>query len=290
MSKHKSYPAYKPSGVAWLGDIPAHWEVKRLKFICTEPLKYGANESAELIDPDLPRFIRITDINTDGTLRDDTFRSLPEKIAEPFLLRYGDLLFARSGATVGKTFLYCDSWGRSCYAGYLVRARLNPHKALPEFLSYFASSSAYWSWVSSIFIKATIQNVSGEKYANLSVPVPPLEEQRAIAAYLDRETARIDALVAKNERLIELLQEKRTTLISHAVTRGLDANAPLKDSGVVWLGDIPAHWEVKRLKYVARFLYGDSLQLTLERTESLPCLDQTDRSAHIHKQTLLSLR
>src|SRR6266550_5327705 len=94
--------------------------------------------------------------------------------------------------------------------------------------------------------------VSSEQIGNLPVSLPPPAEQRAIAAFLDRETARINALIAKKERLIELLQEKRAALISHAVTKGLDPTVPMKDSGVEWLGEIPAHWEVKRLKFVAK--------------------------------------
>ena len=90
-------------------------------------------------------------------------------------------------------------------------------------------------------------NIDASFLKRSSVPVPPLDEQRAIADFLDRETSKIDALVAKKERLIELLQEKRTALITHAVTKGLDPNAPMKPSGIDWLGDIPAHWEVKRL-------------------------------------------
>src|SRR5207253_6072819 len=100
-----------------------------------------------------------------------------------------------------------------------------------------------------VFIQATIQNVSADKYANLPVPIPSLLEQSAIIAFLERETARINTLIAKKERLIDLLQEKRAALISHVVTKGLDPTVPMKDSGVEWLGEIPEHWEVKRLKF-----------------------------------------
>jgi len=251
----KRYPAYRDSGVKWLGAVPEGWGEKRLKYIASESLKYGANESAELDDPDLPRYIRITDIAENGSLRVDTFKSLPEDVARPYLLKSGDILFARSGATVGKSFIYHESWGRACYAGYLIRLRINSRVAAPEFISYFASSSAYWDWASSIFIQATIQHISAEKYANFSVAIPPLPEQRTIAAFLDRETGRIDALIAKKERQIELLQEKRAALISHAVTNGLDPDVPMKDSGVEWLGEVPAHWNILALRrVVSRFV------------------------------------
>ncbi|MBF0633753.1 MAG: restriction endonuclease subunit S, partial [Nitrospinae bacterium] len=204
----------KPSGVEWLGEIPEHWETKRLKFLLVEPLKYGANEVAELDDPDLPRYVRITDVNEEGLLREDTLKSLQEDVARPYLLKEGDLLFARSGATVGKTFLYRESWGRAAYAGYLIRARFSPKQMFAQFAAYFARSSVYWNWLNNSFIQATIQNVSADKYANLMIGVPPLVEQRTIAAFLDRETARIDGLIEKVRESIEKLKEYRSAIIS----------------------------------------------------------------------------
>ncbi len=130
----------KDSGVEWLGEVPANWNVHRLKFLLQEPLHYGANEPAELMDPDLPRYIRITDVGEDGRLREETFRSIPEDIARPHLLRDGDLLFARSGATVGKTFRFDPSWGRAAHAGYLIRARLKSPRCNSRFVRYFTTS------------------------------------------------------------------------------------------------------------------------------------------------------
>jgi restriction endonuclease S subunit len=262
--KLPAYPRTKPSGVEWLGDVPEHWDVKRLRRVLAESLQYGANESAELDDPDLPRYVRITDIHENGTLRPDTFRSLPKDVAAPYLLKDGDLLFARSGATSGKTFLYQSSWGICAYAGYLIRARMNQEEAVPAFVKYFTTSTNYWQWLSSVFIQSTIQNVSAEKYADLHLSLPPPAEQRAIAAFLDRETGRVDRLVAKKRELLERLKEKRTALISRTVTRGLPPaaaraaglpeNPPLKPSGIEWLGDIPKHWESAQLRRKAHIL------------------------------------
>ena len=137
---------FKPSGVEWLGDVPEHWEVWRLRHLLEAPLKYGANEPARYTNPNLPRYIRITDIQEDGTLRDDSFRSIPEEIAAPYLLVGGDILFARSGATVGKTFQYRPSWGRAAYAGYLIRARLDKCKIGSDFVKYYTQSQAYRDW------------------------------------------------------------------------------------------------------------------------------------------------
>jgi len=173
-------------------------------------------------DPSLPRYVRITDIDEDGDLRDATFKSLASDVAREYLLREGDLLFARSGATAGKTFLYRQSWGPCAYAGYLIRARLDTSKAVPEFVRYFTASSAYWQWLSGAFIQATIQNVSAERYANLLVPQPKVPEQAAIVAFLNQEELRFDALITKVRDAVEHLRELRTALISAAVTGKID--------------------------------------------------------------------
>ena len=169
-----TYDEYKESSYQWVGTaVPKHWQVRRLKSLVAEPLKYGANESAEDEDRSQPRFVRITDINDDGGLRDETFKSLPAEIAEPYLLYEGDVLLARSGATVGKSFIYSEEWGTACFAGYLIRARLRPSECLPTWLSYFCQTDGYWGYVAGSQIQATIQNVSAEKYANLYFAAAP---------------------------------------------------------------------------------------------------------------------
>jgi restriction endonuclease S subunit len=212
----------KPSGVEWLGDVPEHWEVRRLKFLLKERLKYGANEAAEIDNPGFPRFIRITDIKPDGTLRPETFKSLPPEIAEPYLLEDGDILFARSGATVGKTFQYDSSWGKACFAGYLILCRPDLRLVKSRYLYLFTQSHAYLSWRDSIFIQATIQNISAEKYYNFILTVPPLEEQKQIVRYLHQELSDIDKLTRQIEESVDLLQKQRTALISAAVTGKID--------------------------------------------------------------------
>lgn len=251
MAGYRPYPEYKDSGVEWLGEVPNSWACKRLKFLVSSPLKYGANEAAELTDTDFPRYIRITDVNEDGTLKEETFRSLPPEVAEDYLLEDGDILLARSGATVGKTFIYKHSWGVAAYAGYLIRARMSGEMDA-DFAYYFLQSNLYWQWLNSIFIQATIQNVSAEKYANLWLTAPSEKEQQTITRFLDHKTAQIDALIAKKEALLEKLTEKRTALISHAVTKGLNPQAKMKDSGVEWLGQVPTHWDCGvKLNYLA---------------------------------------
>ncbi len=212
----------KDSGIEWLREVPEHWEVKKLKHIVTKPLMYGANEAAIDDDRDQPRFVRITDIRNNGTLREETFRSLPWHLAKSYMLREGDVLLARSGATVGKSFIYSSGWGECCFAGYLIKASIDISKASPYWFYRYTESDYYWNWISSILIQATIQNVSAEKYNNFSLCIPPKQEQLKIISYLDKETAKIDTLIAKCETAIELLKERRTALISAAVTGKID--------------------------------------------------------------------
>ena len=218
----------KDSGIDWLGEVPEHWEVTRLKYFLSEPLKYGANEAAELEDHDSPRYIRITDIKDDGTLKNETYKSLEFEVAKPYLLKDGDVLLARSGATVGKTFQYRSEWGISAYAGYLIRARFVNQKTADWFY-YFSKSKAYWDWLKSTFIQATIQNVSAEKYSNLFFSVPPQEEIDQILSYLDQQTSRIDQLKTKIQTAIDRLEEYRSSLITQAVTGKIDVRDTVQE-------------------------------------------------------------
>jgi len=204
-------------------DSRPHETVTRLKFIRSGALVYGATEPAVFADRDCPRYIRITDLNDDGTLRDDTFQSLPENLARPYLLEDGDILLARSGATVGKAFRYRREWGRACFAGYLIRLRPDRRKVLPDYLHYFTQSHAFQEQVRAHAVQSTIANVSAERYGNFLIPLPALEEQRRIIQTLDRQTSATRKLIAHSERQIERIREYRQGLICCAVTRGLRA-------------------------------------------------------------------
>ena len=210
--------AMKPSGIDWLGDIPAHWQILRLKLLVSELLSYGANASAEFEEPDWPRFVRITDVDEHGRLREETFRSLPPSVAEEFLLQPNDILLARSGATVGKSFIYDESWGVACYAGYLIRARIKKgHTA--RYFYWFFNTNSYWEWVESTFIQSTIQNISAERYANIQIPHPlDNEEQQKIIRFVDHGCSALDQQCEIVTRSIEMLQEYRAATITAAVT------------------------------------------------------------------------
>lgn len=241
------------SGLDWLGKIPSHWKVSALKRVLAEPLKYGATEPGDDSTPDSPRYIRITDFDNDGSLREDTFVSLPEEVARDYYLSEGDVLFARSGATVGKSFLFRNHRGPACFAGYLIKASAARHLILPEFLYYFTKSRAYDTWKDFIFTQATIQNIGADKYSYLPICLPPLREQELIAAYLDASCAAIDAAVAAKRRQLETLEELRRSTIRTAVSKGLNPYVRLRTTDVEWIPEMPEHWRIVRVKDVLQF-------------------------------------
>lgn len=208
----------KSSGISWIGKIPSHWNVLNLKYLLKSKLKYGANEEAKDANPKHPRYIRITDFGFDGKLSNETFRSLPIKKAKEYLLNEGDILFARSGATVGKTFQFKEYAGLACFAGYLIKASPNDKKILSDFLYLYTQSSLFEEWKNGIFDKATIENIGADKYAVLKVIVPPIEEQIQIIAFVQNESSEINLAISKAQREINSIKEYREALITDLVT------------------------------------------------------------------------
>ena len=211
----------KDSGVDWIGQIPAHWEVKRLKYLLSEPLKYGANESGVEYQSDLPRYIRITDFSVNGKLNNEKKLSLPWRIGRDYLLADGDILLARSGATVGKAYQFKNSMSREsshCFAGYLIKASADPYKVISDYLYLYLGSDCFTAWKSIIFNKATIENIGADKYAALFVVVPPLSEQEDILFSVREKLYPIDSSIDAFLGQIYKLKEYRTALINSAVT------------------------------------------------------------------------
>ncbi|MVZ62158.1 restriction endonuclease subunit S [Sphingobacterium humi] len=211
----------KDSGIDWIGEIPKHWEVKRLKYVLSSQLKYGANESGFDYDENLPRYIRISDFGFDGKLNNNKKLSLPDSIAKDYLLKDGDILFARSGATVGKAYQFKTSLGEEksyCFAGYLIKAEPDINQIMSDFLNYYTQSGAFMSWKDSIFNKATIENIGADKYSELNVPIPRIFEQEAIVVYLDDQTGKIDQAIALKTEQIEKLKAYKQSLINEVVT------------------------------------------------------------------------
>lgn len=248
----KPYPHRNDSGIQQLGKIPAHWDMSRLGYEAWVRARLGwkglkAEEYVEsgyvlLATPNIKE--REIDFSNVNFISQERWDESPE-----IQLDIGDVILAKDGSTLGIVNivreLTCSATVNSSIAVITPGNRL-----LGLYLHYALQSS---------FIQATIQRLKGgmgvphlfqDDIVRFPLPMPPLSEQGAIGAFLDRETAKIDALVAEQERLIALLAEKRRAVISHAVTKGLDPNAPMKDSGIAWLGEVPAHWEVKQLRRI----------------------------------------
>jgi len=247
------YPKYKDSGVEWLGQVPEHWEVRRLRQI--GPLLKGCGGSKDdVVETGVP-CVRYGDLYTTHAylIRQARTCVTEERSADYFPVRRGDVLFAASGedlAEIGRSaaVLFDE---RACCGGDLVVLRPDVPVA-PEFMGYACDCWVAKAQKASMGRGTTVKHIYPDELKRLLLAVPALPEQAAIAAFLDRETAKIDALIAEQQRLIELLQEKRQAVISHAVTRGLNPDAPMKDSGIAWLGEVPEHWEDIRLRCLFR--------------------------------------
>ena len=207
------------SGIEWIGEIANEFAVYKFKYLLKTPMQYGANEAGITFDKTLPRYIRITDITSDGRLKQDNRLCIEDTVAKPYILQDGDLLFARSGGTVGKSFLYKQSYGNAAFAGYLIRAVVNRTIAVPEYVYYYTNSSIYDTWKNSIFIQSTIQNIGADRYSNMPIIVPNnIEEQRSIVEYLNERCVGIDALICKKQQYLTEIENYKKSLIYEYVT------------------------------------------------------------------------
>ena len=249
------YPTYKDSGVEWLGEIPVHWEVKPVKAAL---IRNDSGVWGEDFEDDGTIVLRSTEQTMQGRWRieEPARRRLSAREASYARLCVGDLLVTKSSGSahhIGKTTVVDAPIAalNCCYSNFMQRLRVSA-KHISQFFWYFMNCPVAREQL--VFLSSTttgLGNLNGSILGAIRIPMAPPEEQRAIADFLDRETTKIDGLVARKERLIELLQEKRTALITRAVTRGLDPNAPMKDSGIEWLGEIPAHWNLLQLKRIS---------------------------------------
>lgn len=255
MSRYKSYPEYKYSGVEWLGQVPEHWEVSPMKWAIArnDGGVWGDDPSGESDT----LVLRSTEQTVDGNWRieEPAYRALSAADEEFALLKAGDLLVTKSSGSalhIGKTTLVTPEIEemQCCYSNFMQRIRTTDD-IRPKLAWYLMNNGLVREQFDYLSNTTTgLANLNGTMIGSVHIAIPPDEEQKAILAALDRETARIDALVEKKTRFIELLREKRQALITHAVTKGLDPNVKMKDSGVEWLGEVPEHWEVEPLKYV----------------------------------------
>ncbi len=269
----QAYPVYKQPGVSWLGDIPEHWNPVRLRYQAkTNPSRSELNGLPNTLDVS---FVPMESVQEYGGLSLEQTRILAEVSTGYTYFRDGDVLAAK--------ITPCFENGKGSIAKDLMNGIgfgttelhvLRSHPSIDRhFLFYVTISHAFRHLGAAEMYGAGGQKRVPEDFIkNFRQPIPPINEQQAIATFLDRETARIDALIEKKQRQIELLQEKRSALISHAVTKGLDPNAKMKDSGIEWLGKIPAHWLMVPLRWYFRIGSGSFLSnadFFTEETESI---------------------
>ena len=218
------YKEYKDSGVDWLGKVPVYWDIHRLKFL--SDIQTGDKDTVDAEeDGDYPFFVRSQTVERISTHTFDCEA----------------ILTAGDGVGVGKVFHYHNGPFDYHQRVYMMN---NFRHVDGRFLFHYMRANFYKVALEG-GAKSTVDSIRRPMLSDFPVSFPTLEEQTAIANFLDAETSKIDALVAEQRRLIELLKEKRQAVISHAVTKGLNPNAPMKDSGIEWLGDVPEHWEVK---------------------------------------------
>lgn len=251
ISKWKLYPMYKKSGVDWLGEVPEHWEVKRLRFICKiNPTK---SELYNLASSTTVSFLPMEAISENGLLNLEETRNIEQVWQGYTHFKDNDVIIAKITPCFenGKGALCKGLLGGIGFGTTELQVLQPSLVASPEFIFYVTKSHPFRSLgIGSMQGAAGQKRVTDDFIKDFIVGLPQPVEQCAIAAFLDRETSKIDAIIAKKERLIELLLEKRTALISHSVTKGLDPSVPMKDTGVEWLGEIPANWLLMHLKFL----------------------------------------
>ncbi len=260
MSHYKPYPSYKDSGVEWIGEVPEHWDIRSVKHLYDARLGKMVQPQPKSDEDVLVPYHRAQTVQWES-IRYDQVESMwanPAEI-EAYSLNEGDLLICEGGDVCRSSIFNRNEHETVIFQNSVHRVRpLNGNHS--EWLLRLMQIVRSTGWIDVLCNKNTIVHFTSDKLASLECPHPPQDEQAQILTALRKETARIDALIAKKTRFIELLKEKRSALITHAVTKGLDPNVEMKDSGVEWLGEVPAHWEITKLKRGYTIKLGKMLQ------------------------------
>jgi type I restriction enzyme S subunit len=266
--KYFAYPKYKSSGVEWLGDVPDHWEVKAIKW--ETPVFRGASprpidDPVYFNDEGEYAWVRIADVTASHIYLEETTQRLSDIGASLSVKLNPGKLFLSIAATVG---VPCITKIKCCiHDGFVHFPRL---KSDTKFMYYIFDCGEPYKGLGKL---GTQLNLNTDTVGSIVMGFPPLLEQKAIAEFLDNETRRIDSLIGKKQRFIELLKEKRTALISRAVTKGLNLKVKMKQSGVEWLGDVPEHWVVKRLKHLVKKIIDNRGRTPEFGDEGIPMLE-----------------
>ncbi len=250
--RFSTYSNYQETDFYWLGKIPSSWQIKRVGHHTDFITGFAFKSDLFSFEKGI-KLVRGDNV-TEGSLRwgDKTrFWSEITKELEQYLLKDKDLLIGMDGSKVGKNFTLIKESDLPLLLVQRVARLRTDDQLYYKFLSYLIGSELFRIWVTLVKTDPAIPHISPSDIRGFPLPFPSYDEQTQIAAFLDHETAKIDTLIEKQQQLIELLKEKRQAEISHAVTKGLNPDAPMKDSGVEWLGEVPEHWEVSRLGFHA---------------------------------------
>jgi len=262
----KPYDAYKDSDIEWIGEIPDHWEVKKIKHRCYVKARVGWKglKSDEFLQEGYAYLVTGSDFKNDKVNWKECYHIDKERYDEdPYIqLQDEDLLITKDG-TIGKLAIVNNLDKPACLNSGIFVVRSTKDDFSTEFLFWILKSKMFTQFNEYTSYGSTIQHLYQNVFVEFGYTFPSKEEQIAIASYLDRKTAEIDALIADKKRLLELYEEEKTAVINQAVTKGLDPKAKMKDSGIEWLGEIPEHWEVKRMKNICRVRQG--LQISIEK-------------------------
>ena len=246
-------PGYKQTEV---GVIPEEWEVRQLKECLSAHPSYGINAPAVPYSDRLPAYIRITDITEDGKFSSEKPVSVRASNTDAYYLNEGDIVFARTGASVGKSYLYQPEDGKLVFAGFLIRVKTDERQLLSSYLSAYVTTGTYWNWVRLMSMRSGQPGINGQEYGQLPLPVPPLPEQRAIATALSD----VDALLAALDRLIAKQRDLKQAAMQQLLT------------GQTRLPGFKGKWETKRLGDVGAFFKGSGVKKDESQSGPLPCI------------------
>ncbi|HDX3458943.1 TPA: restriction endonuclease subunit S [Campylobacter jejuni] len=235
---------FKESGIEWLGEIPEHWEVVKINKIVTFVNGYVFENFDFNPIFEIP-VIRIGDMQKEKILYDNCLKTKEKEKLKQFLISNNDILIALSGATTGK-IAFCDTDNKA-----YINQRVAIVRSKLKLVKYYFLTRGFSLLIELACNGSAQPNISTKEIGEFKIPLPPLKEQEQIANFLDEKCKKIANFIEKKEKLITLLKEQKQALINETITKGLDKNINFKDSGIEWLGEIPQHWRIVKLKYVA---------------------------------------
>ena len=255
----ESYSSYKDSGVEWIGDIPKYWYLNKVGHNTYVKGRIGWKglKSDDFIDEG-PYLITGTDFQSDGSINWEKMYHVDQKRydEDPFIqLKDNDVLITKDG-TIGKVVYVGNLRGETCLNSGIFLTRPTNEEYISKYFFWVLKSNVFKIFVDYNSDGSTIQHLYQNVFINFKFPIPPIPEQTQIVSFLDTKTQKIDELIKKTEQKIKLLKEKRTSLINHCVTKGLNPNVEMKDSGVEWIGEIPIHYDIVRLKFLCSVKTG----------------------------------